>query len=560
MRSLAPWHRWRSATKLRRTAAEVFGWHRLRPGQLAAMQRVLARRDTLVVMPTGAGKSAIYQVPALLLDGPTVVVSPLIALQRDQVAGLRRSDAPDAVTVNSAQSGRASDAALEAVRAGHAEFLFLSPEQLSNTEVIRQVKAAKPSLFVVDEAHCVSAWGHDFRPDYLRLGDVIARLGHPTVLALTATAAPPIRQDIVERLRMRSPQQLVYGFDRPNLNLSVRRFTSDEDKRRALTEHVAAEDGCGLVYVATRKDTERYAADLTERGVRAATYHAGMRRAERERVHERFLAGELDAVVATSAFGMGIDKANVRFVVHAAVPESIDSYYQAIGRAGRDGKPADAVLFYRTEDLGLQRFFAGGRPDEAGVVAVVRVLRGSRRPMEPTELAAATELSETKLTRLLNLLEQAGAVQLDRQGLVSYRSDGPPPGKAVDAALKLAENRQRVDRSRIEMMRGYAETTGCRRQFLLGYFGEHLAGACGNCDTCSRGGSPEPAATGGQSHPYRVNSQVSHDRWGPGVVMRIEDDRITVLFDQVGYKTLALAAVRGQNLLTLRTAALKKTR
>ncbi len=522
----------------------MFGWDTLRPGQLAPMLSVLAGRDTLVVMPTGAGKSAIYQVPALLLHGPTVVVSPLIALQRDQVVGLAKSGAPAAVAVNSAQGGRKSEMALDAVIAGHAEFLFLSPEQLANRDVLARLAAAKPSLFVVDEAHCVSAWGHDFRPDYQRLGDAIAHLGHPTVLALTATAAPPVRAEIVDRLRMRAPRQLISGFNRPNLRLAARQFVTDEEKRRAVVEHVAAEPGCGLLYVATRKDAERYAAELGARGRRAAAYHAGGRKSERERVHTQFLTGELDTVVATSAFGMGIDKADVRYVVHAAIPESLDSYYQAIGRAGRDGAPADILLFYRQEDLALPRFFAGGVPDEASVVAVVRVLRQRGGPVPPAELAEATGLSATKLTRLVNLLEQAGAVGVERDGRITYK--GSAPGPAVDAALELAETRQRVDRSRIEMIRGYAETTGCRRQFLLGYFGEELPRPCGNCDTCGQGFQLSVAARGG----YRVNARVDHEHWGSGMVMRVEDDRITVLFDTVGYKTLSLDAVRAQNLLS----------
>jgi ATP-dependent DNA helicase RecQ len=370
------------------------------------------------------------------------------------------------------------------------------------------------------------------------------------VLALTATAAPPVRQDILARLRMRKPVQLIRGFNRPNLALAARQFTDDDEKRRAVIERVAAEPGCGLLYVATRKDAERYAEGLAALGRRAASYHAGMRKADRERVHTEFLTDQLDTVVATSAFGMGIDKPDVRYVVHAAIPESLDSYYQAIGRAGRDGKPADVMLFYRPEDLALPKFFAGGLPDESALLAVVRVLHGHRGAMPATELAEATELSPTKLTRLVNLLEQAGAVRVGKDGRIAYLTKGPKPADAVDRAIELAEAKQRVDRSRIEMIRGYAETTGCRRQFLLGYFGEELPRPCGNCDTCAMGADAAPTTEPtGASHAFRVNAAVVHEQWGTGVVMRVEDDRITVLFDQVGYKTLALHAVQAQGLL-----------
>jgi ATP-dependent DNA helicase RecQ len=295
-------------------------------------------------------------VPALLLDGPTLVVSPLIALQRDQLEGIQDTRAPEAVAVNSTQRGGEHKQAWEAIRQGEAEYAFLSPEQLAKDEVVDALADLGVSLFVVDEAHCVSAWGHDFRPDYLRVGHVIERLGHPKVVALTATAALPVRRDIVRRLGLREHREVIASFDRPNLHLVVERFTEDLDKRhsvvtwvRALTADPATRRG--LVYVASRKDTEFYADELARSGVTVAAYHAGMKAADRERVHEQFLADELDVVVATSAFGMGIDKPDVRFVAHASVPESLDSYYQQIGRAGRDGQPAEITLFYRPEGL-----------------------------------------------------------------------------------------------------------------------------------------------------------------------------------------------------------------
>src|SRR5436305_581337 len=253
---------------LDRTARDAFGWDQLRPGQLEAMQSVMAGRDTLLVMPTGAGKSACYQVPALLIDGPTVVVSPLIALQRDQVIDLLEHGA---FAANSAQRAAVLDEGWEAVAAGDVEFIFLSPEQLAKAEIRERLAGVSPSLLVVDEAHCVAAWGHDFRPDYLRLGDVIEQLGHPVVIAMTATAAPPVREEIVRRLGLRDPAEVVRGFDRPNLFLEVVQPRSDDSKRDAVVLRAAAEVKPGIVYAATRKDAESYAAALSELGLRAAS-------------------------------------------------------------------------------------------------------------------------------------------------------------------------------------------------------------------------------------------------------------------------------------------------
>ena len=391
--------------RLARTADDVFGWSDLRPGQLTAMEAVMRGRDTLAVMPTGAGKSAVYQVPGLLLPGPTVVVSPLIALQRDQIAGLlRHDDAPDAVAVNSAQAAGEADAAWDAVRHGDAEFLFLSPEQLAKDEVVERLARAAPSLFVVDEAQCVAAWGHDFRPDYLRLAQAAQRVGRPPVLALTATAAPPVREEIVERLGMEDPALVVAGFDRPNIALEVRRFLDDTDKRREVVERAAAEPKPGIVYTATRRDAEAYADDLAALGLSAAAYHAGLTAGERSRVHDAFLAGETDVVVATSAFGMGIDKEDVRFVLHASVPGSLDAYYQEIGRAGRDGGPALAVLHYRPQDSGLQRLFATRAPDEETLGTVAERIHARDTPTEPDDIRKETDLSRRRVTAAVNLL------------------------------------------------------------------------------------------------------------------------------------------------------------
>ncbi|GIH25097.1 ATP-dependent DNA helicase RecQ [Acrocarpospora phusangensis] len=535
------WARLRAARRLRKAARERFGWRELRPGQREAMEHLLAGRDVLLVMPTGGGKSAVYQLPALLLDGPAIVISPLIALQRDQVASLLKADAGGAVAVNSAAP--ASDG-LDRITDGRAQFVFLSPEQLDKPEVVARLAAARPSLIAVDEAHCVSSWGHDFRPAYLRLGKAIERLGHPPVAALTATAAPNVREEIVASLGLRRPEEIVRGFDRPGIHLAVRRFAQDADKRRALVEDAATREGLGLVYVASRRDAEEYAAAIAGRGRRAEPYHAGMRRAERTRVHELFSAGEVDTVVATSAFGMGIDRHDVRYVLHAAPPESPDAYYQEIGRAGRDGALASAVLFYRAEDLGLRRFLTGGRADADLLLRVATLVYEHGGAVPAGELRALLGVGASRLAALVNLLERAGAVTLTPSGDLRRVPGGPPPERACAEAVRLDEVRHRVDDSRIDMMRGYAETTGCRRRFLLGYFGEPYPGACGRCDTCRDEPRPAPhsARPGG---PFPVHSEVRHTSWGRGVVLSREHDRIVVLFDSVGYKTLALAAVDG---------------
>lgn len=524
-------------------AAQVFGWQALRPEQIDAMTAILAGRDVLAVMPTGSGKSAIYQVPGVLLGGPVIVVSPLIALQHDQIAQLERVDAPAAVAINSRQKASSIDRAWSAIDSAEARYVFLGPEQLTKDETLRRLADAAPALIVVDEAHCVSAWGHEFRPTYLRVRDAIDALGRPPVAALTATASAVVRGEILDVLNLRDPLVISGGFDRPNIALEVRGHFDDDEKRGDVLDVIDGLERPGLLYCATRRDAQWYAERLAASGVSAAAYHAGLSRSDRDDVHRRFLADEVDVVAATSAFGMGIDKPNVRFALHASVPESVDTYYQQIGRAGRDGESARAVLFYRSEDLSLGDLFATRHADEDALHAVYAAL--GNKPKRLKQLRSDVEMHGRKLTATVNLLERAGAVTSGADG---FTATGLAADAAVAKAVEMARLGERVDRTRVEMMRSYAETTHCRRQFLLAYFGDFLAGPCGNCDRCHEKG---PAAADEES-AIALGTPVEHREWGPGVVLHGEPDRVTVLFDYYGYRTLSVDAARENGLLQVK--------
>ena len=465
----------------------MLGFESLRPGQEEAMRALLGGQDTVFVAPTGSGKSAVYQIAASLLDGSTVVVSPLIALQKDQAESIEANHLAEPAVVNSTLPAGEERAVMKRIAGGTAEFVLLAPEQLQKPETIERLKAGGVALFAVDEAHCISQWGHDFRPDYLELAQVIEALGRPTVLALTATASNEVRTEIVHRLRLRNPRVIVRGFDRSNIHLRVDSFGSEAEKMEAVMRRVEFADKPGIVYVATHHHAESLASDLEKRGVQAVAYHGGMKAKERDAIQNRFMSEEnAPVIVATNAFGMGVDKPDVRFVYHADVSESLDAYYQEIGRAGRDGEPAEAVLFYRARDISAQRYKTGAGKVEAGQLeSVANALVSTDHPRTSEHLSKETGIPPRKLTNILHKFEGTGATRKLASGQIRLESEHSA-AELTEAALRQQESLQDLRGRRLEQMQEYAETRGCRRDFLLRYFGDDYSGPCGNCDRCEQ--------------------------------------------------------------------------
>ena len=512
-------------------AVERLGFTGLRAGQRRAVEAAAAGRDVLAVLPTGGGKSAIYELAGMIRDGPTVVVSPLIALQDDQVAHLRAAGLT-AIVLNSHQSSREHAAAL-AETCGPAAFVFLSPEQLANAETREVLRRARPGLFAVDEAHLISQWGHDFRTDYMRLGAQADALGVPVRMALTATAAPPIREEICRRLGLRDPEVVVGDFDRPHIQLAVRRVRTVRDKHRELEQAASELSGAGIVYAATHAAAQDAYDVLVAAGERVALYHAGLSARDRRESMGSYLDGSARVIAATVAFGMGIDKPDVRWVLHLDPPASLDAYYQEFGRAGRDGEAAVARLVYRVEDFGAAAHFSPGGVSHAAVARVAELV-ASGADVGPTRQTTAA------LVRLTDL----GAAAWDAEGRVRWTGE-ETVSRALAASAAETKRESEVSRSQLEMMRRYAEHDGCRRSFMLTYFGQDYPGPCGNCDN-DLAGSAAPMPT---REPYPVGVRVRSERWGDGTVQRYDGDQMTVLFDDHGYRDLSVPITLERRLL-----------
>jgi ATP-dependent DNA helicase RecQ len=533
---------------IRRALRRTFGIRELREGQEAVIEHVLAGRPTLATMPTGAGKSLCYQLPATFLPGVTVVVSPLIALMKDQCDKLGEIGIA-AVQLNSALNAAEVAEAEQAIAEGRARIVFTTPERLADAEFITALSAHPVSLLVVDEAHCVSQWGHDFRPAFLEIGSATGPLGHPNILALTATATPAVIDDIAQQLGVGRFEVVSTGVYRPNLHYRVEQVTREDDKLARTVALVCELAGSGIVYAATVKAVEEVYAALLAAGESVARYHGRLGAAERRSSQDAFMTDAVRVMVATNAFGLGIDKPDTRFVLHYQMPAGLGAYYQESGRAGRDGEDARCTLLFLHKDKAVQQFFLAGRypaqEDVADVYAALRRTPADGEAWTLERLQVHLDRPKSKVQVALRLLRHQKVASQDREGRLALRRTALDDSTLASLALAYRDKRE-SDREMLEQMVFYGQTGYCRWKVLLAHFGEDEGfERCGGCDNCERMAADERTRAV-QREPeddplhkplpkmpgpsFEAGAKVKVPRYGAGVVATADAQTVTVTF------------------------------
>jgi ATP-dependent DNA helicase RecQ len=534
---------------IRRLLNNVFGIERLRDGQQRVIDSVLDGKDTLAIMPTGSGKSLCYQIPARILEGMTIVVSPLISLMKDQLEKLEELGIR-AVQVNSSLHAEEERNALAAIRENRCEIVFCTPERLAMPEFIEVLKSVTVALLVVDEAHCISQWGHDFRPAYLEMSSALAALGRPTVLALTATATEEVVEDIGRQISRPRLNVVNTGIYRPNLQYRVQQVTNLDEKMQEARRLVAETPGKGIVYAATVKAAEEMLHLLEEAGESVTIYHGKLPSSERKGNQDLFMNDERRVMVATNAFGMGIDKPDTRFVVHLQIPANLEAYYQESGRAGRDGLDAECTLLFLQDDKRIQQFFLVKHyPTADEIRAVYEAVRtlAENEPATPervTEVAGG--LAGPHLKVCLKLLKDAKLLRQNRK-LAYAVTANEPQAKLFEAMAEVYRRKQEHDKDALEQMVHYAVSGACRWKLLFDYFGDDVEGfeKCCRCDNCLN----PPAAMllddieirddefGHESEPelpagpvFDAGAHVKVPKYGEGVVLSVAGDQVSIEF------------------------------